>query len=162
MEVPDEFRCPITMEVMTDPVIGDDGQTYERAAIERALTVSPVSPMTRQRMTVISLKPNYALRSAIQRWRSEGTVKEKSTGRPKQQSTSSKQITPTHSHTEYILLITPEVQAEQERLLAKTPIRTTVANSVTQEEHRRRMCRVSLILCLLMVVLIFVFHAMAS
>jgi hypothetical protein len=156
MEGPDEFRCPITMEVMTDPVIGDDGQTYERAAIERALAANPVSPMTRQRMTVASLKPNYALRSAIQRW-----LQGKSTSLPTKQITAAAPSI-THSHTEYVLLITPEVQAEQERLIVKTPARTTSVNPVTQEEHRRRMCRVSVILCLLMVVLIFVFHAMAS
>ena len=30
----DSFHCPLTMEVMRDPVITADGQTYERAEIE--------------------------------------------------------------------------------------------------------------------------------
>jgi hypothetical protein len=151
MEVPDEFRCPITMEVMTDPVIGDDGQTYERAAIERALAANPVSPMTRQRMTAASLKSNYALRSAIQRWNSSGV-----------QPVSFKPVpyAPMHTHTEYVLLVTPEIQAEQERLINKRPANTV--SPAALDEHRRRMCRVGLILCLLMIVLIFVFHALAS
>lgn len=138
---------------MTDPVIGDDGQTYERAAIERVLVANPISPMTRQRMTAASLKPNYALRSAIQRWRSGAT---------KVQTPTPSAPSATHTHTEYVLLITPEVQNEQERLLAKRPTTTTTGTAVTQEEHRRRMCRASLILCLLMVVLIFVFHALTN
>ena len=31
---PASFICPITQDVMSDPVIGPDGITYERAAIE--------------------------------------------------------------------------------------------------------------------------------
>ncbi len=68
--VPEEFLCPITLVVMTDPVMGSDGRTYERAAIVRWLQTNPFSPMTRQPMTIQSLKPNYALRSAIERHRS--------------------------------------------------------------------------------------------
>jgi U-box domain len=33
--VPDEFICPISREVMDDPVISSDGFTFERTAIER-------------------------------------------------------------------------------------------------------------------------------
>lgn len=28
--IPNEFICPITQEIMKDPVIGTDGQTYEK------------------------------------------------------------------------------------------------------------------------------------
>jgi hypothetical protein len=156
MDAPDEFRCPITMEVMTDPVIGDDGQTYERAAIERALSANPVSPMTRQRMTTANLRPNFALRSTIQRWTSAPKPSaSKSKSKPKPTAP------PAITHTDYILLITPEMQAEQERLLSK-PTAAATSTSVAIEEHRRRTCRVGLILCLFIIVLIFVFHALAS
>lgn len=53
---------------MTDPVIGSDGRTYERSAITQWLRTHPNSPMTRQPMNVASLKPNYALRAAIERF----------------------------------------------------------------------------------------------
>jgi hypothetical protein len=33
--VPDEFLCPISREVMDDPVLASDGFTFERNAIER-------------------------------------------------------------------------------------------------------------------------------
>ncbi len=33
----DSFHCPLTMELMRDPVITADGQTYERAEIEVGL-----------------------------------------------------------------------------------------------------------------------------
>jgi len=57
------------MELMTDPVIGSDGHTYERTAITEWLTNHSQSPLTRQLMTQLDLTPNYALRSAIDRWR---------------------------------------------------------------------------------------------
>jgi hypothetical protein len=66
---PEEFLCPITLQLMIDPVIGSDGRSYERAAINQWLRSNPCSPMTRQPMTASSLKPNYALKSAIDRFR---------------------------------------------------------------------------------------------
>lgn len=32
-EIPNEFICPITNQIMDDPVILESGQTYERSAI---------------------------------------------------------------------------------------------------------------------------------
>jgi hypothetical protein len=60
------FLCPITMSVMADPVIGSDGITYERAAIEESLAKNPISPLTRAPMTAASLRPNYALKALIE------------------------------------------------------------------------------------------------
>lgn len=67
--IPDEFLCPISYEVMTDPVILEDGHTYERSSIEAWLARSGRSPMTNQYLQSKGLNPNYALRSAIERWR---------------------------------------------------------------------------------------------
>ena len=39
--VPDEFLCPISREVMDDPVTTSDGFTFERNAIERSAASSP-------------------------------------------------------------------------------------------------------------------------
>ena len=67
--VPEEYKCPISMEIMKDPVIGTDGHTYEREAITEWLTTRAArSPMTRVAMNLDDLKPNYALRAAIERW----------------------------------------------------------------------------------------------
>ena len=65
--VPDEYICPITQVVMVDPVLGSDGRSYERSAITEWLRTHNTSPLTREVMTAESLKPNYALRSLIQR-----------------------------------------------------------------------------------------------
>lgn len=65
---PPEFLCPITMELMKDPVIMPDDQTYEREAIERSLKVNPISPMTREPMNIDQAKTNYALKSLIYKY----------------------------------------------------------------------------------------------
>ena len=75
--VPDEFLCPITLLLMNDPVIGSDGQTYERSAIMQWLRTNRQSPLTRQPMTIESLKPNYALKSAIARYKTQVLPKKK-------------------------------------------------------------------------------------
>lgn len=67
-QVPEEYLCPINLTLMNDPVIGSDGRSYERAAITQWLHSNPHSPITRQPMTIGSLKPNYALKTAIERF----------------------------------------------------------------------------------------------
>ena len=40
--------CPITQEVMVDPVVASDGHVYERSAILRCIQAGQPSPLTRQ------------------------------------------------------------------------------------------------------------------
>ena len=61
----DQVRCPITLEVMKDPVLASDGHTYERAAIEDWLRTHDTSPMTNARLGSKELMPNLVLRSII-------------------------------------------------------------------------------------------------
>lgn len=65
-DIPNEWYCPITCEIMKDPVIGNDGHTYERDAIVKWLSVHNKSPMTKQTMTIDNLVPNIALRNTIE------------------------------------------------------------------------------------------------
>ncbi len=58
----DSISCPITGDVMTDPVQGNDGQTYERTAIIQALNIKQESPITREPMNVSDLKVNASIR----------------------------------------------------------------------------------------------------
>ena len=64
----DALICPITQCIMTDPVKAPDGHSYERAAIIEALRRNGLSPMTRQRMRVDQLVPDYTLKSIIDRF----------------------------------------------------------------------------------------------
>jgi hypothetical protein len=65
----DDFLCPITMEIMNDPVVALDGHTYERDAITEWYTKHDNSPMTGLPVDSKSLVANHTLRSAIISWR---------------------------------------------------------------------------------------------
>uniref|UniRef100_A0A6C0APV3 U-box domain-containing protein n=1 Tax=viral metagenome TaxID=1070528 RepID=A0A6C0APV3_9ZZZZ len=73
-QVPDEFICPITTSIMSDPVIGSDGHTYERSAITEWLRAHTTSPITREPMNVQGLRPNHSLKSMIQRFNATPAV----------------------------------------------------------------------------------------
>uniref|UniRef100_A0A1J3CJ85 RING-type E3 ubiquitin transferase n=1 Tax=Noccaea caerulescens TaxID=107243 RepID=A0A1J3CJ85_NOCCA len=67
--IPDDFRCPISLEMMRDPVIVSTGQTYERTCIEKWLEAGhSTCPKTQQALTSTTLTPNYVLRSLIAQW----------------------------------------------------------------------------------------------
>lgn len=64
-EAPDAFCCPITHDVLRDPVVACDGYSYERDAIKEWLQKHDTSPMTNEKMESKNLIPNLALRAAI-------------------------------------------------------------------------------------------------
>jgi F-box and WD-40 domain protein 7 len=66
---PQSFSCPISMEVMNDPVMIATGHTYERACIEKWLSSGhQTCPLSGQRLRHSELTPNIALRNIIQDW----------------------------------------------------------------------------------------------
>ncbi|KAH7571007.1 hypothetical protein JRO89_XS05G0238900 [Xanthoceras sorbifolium] len=67
--IPDDFLCPISLELMRDPVIVATGQTYERSYIQRWIDCGNVTcPKTQQKLQHLTLTPNYVLRSLITQW----------------------------------------------------------------------------------------------
>ncbi|EOX97454.1 hypothetical protein QUC31_015680 [Theobroma cacao] len=73
--VPNEFLCPITLEIMTDPVIVATGQTYERESIRKWLNSNHrTCPKTGQTLDHLSLAPNFALRNLIRQWCEKNNV----------------------------------------------------------------------------------------
>ncbi|XP_010912457.3 U-box domain-containing protein 25-like [Elaeis guineensis] len=67
--VPYHFRCPISLELMRDPVTVCTGQTYDRPSIESwVATGNTTCPVTRTPLTDFTLIPNHTLRRLIQEW----------------------------------------------------------------------------------------------
>ncbi|XP_044159471.1 WD repeat, SAM and U-box domain-containing protein 1 [Bufo gargarizans] len=66
--IPEEFLCPITCEIMKDPVIASDGYSYERKAIESWIGTKRTSPMTNLPLENLLLTPNRTLKMALNRW----------------------------------------------------------------------------------------------
>ncbi|CAD6223901.1 unnamed protein product [Miscanthus lutarioriparius] len=68
------FVCPITMQVMRDPVVIETGHAFEREAIARwfsecrDLGRGPYCPITMREVHRADLRPVLALRAAIEEW----------------------------------------------------------------------------------------------
>jgi len=62
----DKYLCPITGDLMEDPVICPDGYTYEKTAITTWLASHNTSPMTRQRMTTANMIQNRLVKEEIE------------------------------------------------------------------------------------------------
>ena len=57
--------CPITQELMSDPVFTMDGQTYERTAIEAWLKTHDTAPATGKRLPSKKLVDNLSARGMV-------------------------------------------------------------------------------------------------
>jgi len=62
----DSLKCPITYELFHDPVIGSDGHTYERENITAWIKKHATSPITREPMSLSSLRPNYIVKKMVE------------------------------------------------------------------------------------------------
>ncbi|GAU51550.1 hypothetical protein TSUD_414130 [Trifolium subterraneum] len=71
IEVPQYFICPISLQIMKDPVTAITGITYDRESIEHWLfrNKNTTCPVTKQPLPLDSdLTPNHTLRRLIQSW----------------------------------------------------------------------------------------------
>ncbi|CAH9118311.1 unnamed protein product [Cuscuta epithymum] len=66
---PDAFRCPLSKELMRDPVILSTGQTYDRPFIQKWLNSgNRTCPRTQQVLTHTILTPNHLVSDLINQW----------------------------------------------------------------------------------------------
>ncbi|KAJ6821112.1 U-box domain-containing protein 4-like [Iris pallida] len=74
--IPADFCCPLSLELMSDPVIVASGQTYERAFIKKWLDQGfNVCPKTRQTLAHTNLIPNYTVKALIANWCDSNDIK---------------------------------------------------------------------------------------
>ncbi|KAL2328401.1 hypothetical protein Fmac_021828 [Flemingia macrophylla] len=70
-EIPTFFLCPISLQLMRDPVTVCTGITYDRENIERWLVSCKKNkpcPVTKQSLSHTDLTPNHTLQRLIQAW----------------------------------------------------------------------------------------------
>ncbi|KAK8449048.1 hypothetical protein SEVIR_7G153600v4 [Setaria viridis] len=66
---PEELRCPISLQLMYEPVVIASGQTYERACIEKWFNSGNTTcPKTRKQLPQLSVTPNYCIKGLIASW----------------------------------------------------------------------------------------------
>ncbi|KAG2328982.1 hypothetical protein Bca4012_021400 [Brassica carinata] len=69
ISTPPYFRCPLSTELMVDPVIVASGQTFDRTSIKKWLDNGlAVCPRTRQVLSHKELIPNYTVKAMIASW----------------------------------------------------------------------------------------------
>ena len=71
--VPPDFYCPITGELMNEPVSDPEGHTYEKNEILRWLSTNPISPLTRTPLNSSQLTDNIAMKRSIESIRNKLT-----------------------------------------------------------------------------------------
>ncbi|GLT36539.1 hypothetical protein SLA2020_109110 [Shorea laevis] len=68
----DDLRCPISLELMSDPVTLSTGHTYDRGSIMKWFrSGNATCPKTGERLTTTEFVPNLAIRGIIQQYRIE-------------------------------------------------------------------------------------------
>lgn len=78
LSAPKGFLCPLTMEILYDPVLDAEGNTYERSAIMEWLQNHHTSPISRQPLSEHILKPNNSLRDAIHEYMGDDWTEQRS------------------------------------------------------------------------------------
>ncbi|OWM81497.1 hypothetical protein CDL15_Pgr007535 [Punica granatum] len=74
--IPPYFRCPLSLELMVDPVIVASGQTYERASIQKWFDHGlDICPKTYQPLTHKNLIPNYTVKAMVLSWCEQNSVR---------------------------------------------------------------------------------------
>lgn len=69
IDVPSHYRCPISLDLMKDPVTLSTGMTYDRASIEKWIDTGNLTcPATNQALASFDQIPNHTIRRMIQDW----------------------------------------------------------------------------------------------
>lgn len=75
LNIPDEYRCPISLDLIRDPVIVASGHTYDRSSIAQWINSGHhTCPKSGQRLIHMALIPNYVLKSLIHQWCQENNI----------------------------------------------------------------------------------------
>ncbi|EPS57490.1 hypothetical protein M569_17328, partial [Genlisea aurea] len=73
---PEDFLCPISLQIMADPVILSSGHTFDRSSIQRWFdSGNRTCPISKKPLSENpSLIPNFALRSLISNYAAVSTA----------------------------------------------------------------------------------------
>ncbi|PIN10090.1 Ubiquitin--protein ligase [Handroanthus impetiginosus] len=87
---PDDFRCPISLEIMSDPVIISTGHTYDRCSILKWFkSGNHTCPKTGERLICVDPVPNHALKRIIKQYCQENGILFGESDSPNRESTRS-------------------------------------------------------------------------
>jgi STIP1 homology and U-box containing protein 1 len=64
----ESFLCPISQEIMTDPVVTPEGISYDKKSILQWLSKNKICPLSKKPLKESDLIPNLALKNAIENY----------------------------------------------------------------------------------------------
>lgn len=65
------YLCPISKEIMEDPVVTPYGHSFERKSIVEVINKNGLCPFTRKKLEIKDLIPNYTLKTAIENYKKQ-------------------------------------------------------------------------------------------
>lgn len=66
---PQEFRCPLSTQVMQDPVVISNGHCFEREYIKKWFADgNDTCPKTKEKLSNLTLIPNHCIKALIESW----------------------------------------------------------------------------------------------
>ncbi|KAK7300818.1 hypothetical protein RJT34_11669 [Clitoria ternatea] len=139
VSVPSDFCCPLSLELMTDPVIVASGQTYERAFIKNWIDQGlTICPKTRQILVHTNLIPNYTVKALIANWEStlhpHSTLEGSLNGMVNGQQVDPVRISPPGSDDGSVS--SDEGGANSVSQSSKSPSRTEASNALSSEQSQ--------------------------
>ena len=66
--IPSKFLCPLSLSLFKDPVVAEDGMTYEKEWILRWFETSGKSPVTGLQLSSFRIFRNFYVRSEVREW----------------------------------------------------------------------------------------------
>ncbi len=79
--IPEEYLCPISWNLMTDPVILSDGHTYDKSSIK--YIKNSLSPITKLPIKTKNQIPNRLIKGFIDKFIVENKIKLPTSKKPK-------------------------------------------------------------------------------
>ncbi|KAL8472342.1 hypothetical protein ACS0TY_028905 [Phlomoides rotata] len=69
LTIPNHFKCPISLDLMKDPITLSTGITYDRESIDKWMEAGKMTcPVTNQILRNFDQTPNHSIRKMIQDW----------------------------------------------------------------------------------------------
>ena len=71
MKEEDKYLCPITRQIMVEPVVDALGNTYDKEAIKEWLKTHKTTPMTNEELPDTNLTPTKTIKAEIIEYKEE-------------------------------------------------------------------------------------------
>lgn len=73
----ESLNCPIKFDKIDDPVVTPGGVTYDRLWIEQYLKKNKIDPVTKQKLNIKNLMPNYTVKNLLEKLKKFEKLKSK-------------------------------------------------------------------------------------